>query len=148
MDDVIITTLLVSIITATILFIMYYGKEIFKLTTTKKQTPTDRPISKSTTGSKMYTRCKIIIDGITYDAYIQTNNNHENPAKNEVALPSDLSADWEEAEKHLYKMEQMYEKAGRGRLVGLVLVIKPLIERYTNGERTEELYQAIWEISA
>ncbi len=55
--------------------------------------------------------------------------------------------DWDQAGKHIHKMKSEYEKKGRGYLFYLVLTVSPLAERYDDGERTEELYKAIWSIN-
>ena len=58
----------------------------------------------------------------------------------------DAEMDWEQAGKHIHKMQSKYEKKGRGFLFYLVFAVGPLAKRYDDGERTEELYKDIWSI--
>ena len=51
--------------------------------------------------------------------------------------------DWEEAEKHLKRVESMYAEIGSSGYLGLTISIRPLRDRFNKGERTEELHVAI-----
>lgn len=55
--------------------------------------------------------------------------------------------DWKEAENHLYEMEKAYKSIGFAGTFGLSLTINPLIKRFEEGERTQELHDAIMDIS-
>lgn len=50
--------------------------------------------------------------------------------------------DWDKAEKHLYDVERAYEEIGLTGMFGLGFIY-PLIERFENGERTQEFYNEI-----
>jgi len=55
--------------------------------------------------------------------------------------------DWKEAEKHLEAAESAYASIGSAGYFALSFVIRPLRDRFNRGERTEELYNEIMEIS-
>lgn len=50
---------------------------------------------------------------------------------------------WEKAEEHLKKVEEVYTEIGSAGYFALVYVIRPLRDRFNSGERTEELYGSI-----
>lgn len=54
---------------------------------------------------------------------------------------------WKEAETHLYEMETAYKEIGDVGVFGLTLTINPLIKKFENGERTQQLYDEIMNIS-
>jgi hypothetical protein len=51
--------------------------------------------------------------------------------------------DWEEAEQWLYDVQKLYKQLGYKGSFDLVISVNPLIKRYENGERTQELYDDI-----
>ena len=53
--------------------------------------------------------------------------------------------DWERAEKYLNDLIQGYEEIGPCGMFVLILTLYPLRQRYEQGERTQELYDAIME---
>ena len=55
--------------------------------------------------------------------------------------------DWRIAEEHLKKAEAAYTEMGSAGYFTLNVVIRPLRDRFNNGERTEELYDLIMGIS-
>jgi hypothetical protein len=54
--------------------------------------------------------------------------------------------DWKKAEQYLKKMRLRYTEDGIGGLLALSTVMNPLLIRFENGERTEELYNKIMSI--
>lgn len=54
--------------------------------------------------------------------------------------------DWKEAEKYLYTMKKAYEELGAPAVFALNISIRPLVERFEQGERTKWLYNAINEL--
>ena len=54
--------------------------------------------------------------------------------------------DWEEAKKHLDEVRQAYTETGAAGLLGLHYTINPLLIRYENEERTQDLYTSIMEL--
>ena len=55
--------------------------------------------------------------------------------------------DWEKAEDYLATCEKAYAEIGSPGYIALTLVIRPLRDRYNKGERTQELYDEIFETS-
>lgn len=55
--------------------------------------------------------------------------------------------DWDKAEQYLKRCEEAYTKIGSAGYFALNFVIKPLRDRFNNGERTVELYDAIMRIA-
>lgn len=55
--------------------------------------------------------------------------------------------DWEEAEEYLKTCESAYTEIGTAGFLALNIVIRPLRDRFNKGERTEELYKEIMDIS-
>jgi len=55
----------------------------------------------------------------------------------------DMKRNWEEAEKHLKEVRRQYTDIGIAGMPALQISINPLLVRYENGERTEELYESI-----
>lgn len=55
--------------------------------------------------------------------------------------------DWEQAEKWLKEVEQMYTEIGSAGYLALMHVIRPLRDRFNADERTEELYMEIMALS-
>lgn len=51
--------------------------------------------------------------------------------------------DWTKAEERIRMYQKMYEGIGPSGVLGLVVTINPLVERFEKGERTEDLYKAI-----
>lgn len=58
-----------------------------------------------------------------------------------------MELNWNEAEHYLQTCEAAYTAIGKAGLFALIYVISPLRERFNSGERTEELYEAIMNIS-
>lgn len=54
--------------------------------------------------------------------------------------------DWEKALDYLETCEKVYTGIGRSGLLALALTIAPLRDRFNRGERTQELYDEIFEI--
>lgn len=59
----------------------------------------------------------------------------------------DQVLDWKEAEEHLKAAEEAYTGIGSAGYFALNIVIRPLRDSFNNGERTEELYNLIMDIS-
>jgi len=55
--------------------------------------------------------------------------------------------DWKKAEKHLRTCEKSYTEIGSPGYFVLNQVIRPLRDRYNSGERTQELYEEIMNVS-
>jgi hypothetical protein len=55
--------------------------------------------------------------------------------------------DWEIAEEHLKEAEEAYTEIGSVGYFALTYIIRPLRDRFNSGERTEELYNLIMDIS-
>lgn len=55
--------------------------------------------------------------------------------------------DWNKAEEHLKSAEQAYASIGSPGMFALNYVIRPARGRFNDGERTEELYNEIMDIS-
>ena len=55
--------------------------------------------------------------------------------------------DWEKAEKHLLNCEAAYAEIGSAGYFALSVVIRPLRDRFNQGERTPELYELIMDIA-
>ena len=55
--------------------------------------------------------------------------------------------DWEQAEKWLKEVEQMYTEIGSAGYMALTHVIRPLRDRFNADERTQELYDEIMALS-
>lgn len=51
--------------------------------------------------------------------------------------------DWEQAEKWLKDVEQMYAEIGTAGYLALTHIIRPLRDRFNNGERSQELHDSI-----
>lgn len=56
-----------------------------------------------------------------------------------------MKMDWEQAENYLYLMKGLYESIGSAGMFGLMFM-EPIINRFENGERSEELYNEIMSI--
>ena len=58
--------------------------------------------------------------------------------------------DWEKAKEHLDEITDRYKRLvglpGVNTSLALTLVMYPLLRRYDNGERTQELYDEILEV--
>lgn len=54
---------------------------------------------------------------------------------------------WDNAEKHLKACEEAYSSIGSAGYFGLVYVLRPLRDRFNNGERSEELRAEIMGVS-
>ena len=50
---------------------------------------------------------------------------------------------WDEAEKHLNDIRQIYTGIGMSGVPALRMTIDPLFVRFSTGERTQELYDEI-----
>jgi hypothetical protein len=50
---------------------------------------------------------------------------------------------WEQAEIYLFEVEKQYKEIGIVGSYALTLIIRPLIKRFNDGERTVELYDEI-----
>ena len=55
--------------------------------------------------------------------------------------------DWDKAENYLKTCETAYTEIGSAGFLALIVVIRPLRDRFNSGERTEELYNKIMKIS-
>jgi len=55
--------------------------------------------------------------------------------------------DWNEAEEYLKTCESVYTEIGTAGFFALKYVIRPLRDRFNMGERTQELYDEIMEVS-
>lgn len=55
--------------------------------------------------------------------------------------------EWTAAQKHLEACERAYAQIGSPGYFCLTMVIRPLRDRFVRGERTDELYDAIMEVS-
>lgn len=55
--------------------------------------------------------------------------------------------DWEKAENYLIECEKAYTQIGAAGLFALSFVIAPCRDRFNKGERTQDLYDEIMEIS-
>jgi len=55
--------------------------------------------------------------------------------------------DWDKAEQYLKTCESAYAEIGSAGYFALTYVIRPLRDRFNKGERTEELYNEIMDIS-
>jgi hypothetical protein len=53
---------------------------------------------------------------------------------------------WEEAEQYLKDIEQRYAEIGSAGYLALIMVIRPLRDRFNKGERSEELFEEIMEL--
>jgi len=51
---------------------------------------------------------------------------------------------WDAAEAHLREVRKAYAEIGAAGIFGLRVVLDPLQVRYEKGERTAELYEAIF----
>jgi hypothetical protein len=51
--------------------------------------------------------------------------------------------DWEKAENHLIEIRQQYNDIGSSGIPALSMFINPLLIRFEQGERTENLYNSI-----
>ena len=58
----------------------------------------------------------------------------------EIVIPAEV---WEAAERHLSEIEKAYAAIGTTGYFGLNTVIRPVRDRYNNGERTKKLYDDI-----
>jgi len=54
--------------------------------------------------------------------------------------------DWAEADKYLSMMAEAYSSIGNAVAFGLMFTILPLRDRFNKGERTEELWEAIFAV--
>lgn len=54
--------------------------------------------------------------------------------------------DWNKAEEHLATCEKAYSEIGSAGYFALVAVIRPLRDRFRDGERTQELYDEIMSV--
>jgi hypothetical protein len=54
---------------------------------------------------------------------------------------------WKEAEKYLYEIAKAYKEIGWTGNFALSFTINPLIKRFEDGERTEELFDDIFYIT-
>ncbi len=65
----------------------------------------------------------------------------------EVARLRESALDWDAAKKHFDSVFQQYKcflgQTGTNTLPALNLTLMPLLRRYENGERTQELYEAM-----
>lgn len=52
-------------------------------------------------------------------------------------------AGWMEAESHLKEIRMRYTEIGRAGMLALRMSIDPLLVRFENGERTDELHAAM-----
>lgn len=55
--------------------------------------------------------------------------------------------DWSEAEDYLLAVEKAYSEIGSAGYVCLTFTIRPLRDRYNSGERTDDLWNSIMEVS-
>lgn len=55
--------------------------------------------------------------------------------------------DWNKAEEHLKECEACYSEIGRAGQFVIQNYLLPLRERFNKGERTQELYDAIFDIA-
>ena len=55
--------------------------------------------------------------------------------------------DWKLAEEHLKTAEEAYAEIGSAGYFALTHVIRPLRDRFNDGERAEELYNQIMDIA-
>lgn len=65
---------------------------------------------------------------------------------NEEDLANGVDAsgfDWEAAEKHLNTIRGHYAAIGAPGMMGLTMVLNPLLTRYSKGERSAALYEAM-----
>jgi hypothetical protein len=53
---------------------------------------------------------------------------------------------WETAENHLKEIRKAYVEIGAAGTFAIVAVLNPLLERFEEGERTEELHQEIMDL--
>lgn len=58
-------------------------------------------------------------------------------------LRPEIKMDWVAAERHLQFVIGLYQELGMPGVFGLVTVLRPLEERFLDGERTRELYDEI-----
>lgn len=58
-------------------------------------------------------------------------------------LRPETKMDWVKADRHLQFMIGLYQELGMPGVFGLVTVLRPLEERFLDGERTRELYDEI-----
>lgn len=61
-------------------------------------------------------------------------------------LRPEIKMDWVAAEQHLQFVISLYQELGMPGVFGLVTVLRPLEERFLDGERTRELYDEIMEL--
>jgi len=54
-----------------------------------------------------------------------------------------MPKNWEQAEKHLKEVRRQYTEIGIAGMPALQISINPLLIRYENGERTDDLYKSI-----
>ncbi len=54
--------------------------------------------------------------------------------------------DWNKAEQHLKEAEAAYSEIGSAGYFALAFVIRPVRDRFNEGERTQELYDEILDI--
>lgn len=62
-------------------------------------------------------------------------------------MSEDGKLDWDKAEEHLKFCEEAYTEIGSAGLFALQAVIAPCRDRLRQGERSEQLYDEIMEIS-
>ena len=55
--------------------------------------------------------------------------------------------DWKQAEEHLKTAEELSTEIGSAGYFALTLIIRPLRDRFNNGERTQELHDLIMDIA-
>ncbi|UOR07194.1 hypothetical protein MUN82_08865 [Hymenobacter aerilatus] len=72
----------------------------------------------------------------------QANDAYAN--EEDIANGVDASGfDWEAAEKHLNTIRGHYASIGIPGVMGLTLILNPLLTRYSKGERSAPLYEAM-----
>ena len=53
---------------------------------------------------------------------------------------------WDEVKAHLEETIEAYQSIGVSGQMGLTITLYPLRSRYASGERTQELYEAMFEV--
>ncbi len=58
-------------------------------------------------------------------------------------MENQIELNWEKALAHLNNTRIAYTEIGASGILALTLVMNPLLVRYENGERTQDLYDSI-----
>ena len=64
----------------------------------------------------------------------------------DTATEGRLNMNWKEAEEWLYEIREAYIETGFAGSFALTLTINPLVKRFEDGERTQELFDEIMEL--